>query len=58
MFRVGFESLLQHLNIQQYNELNSLLTLSFFYTLLNNPGVPEKFIDMLKVQFTKINDEV
>ena len=35
-----FEGLLQYLNTVEYDELNSLICLSFLYTLLNNPGVP------------------
>ena len=36
-------------------ELDSLLILSLLYTLINNPGLPEKFKDLLKVKLTKIN---
>jgi len=47
-YGVLFESLLSHLNSQEYCELNGLLALSLIYSVINNPGVPAKYIDALK----------
>lgn len=43
------------LNTHDYNEQSALLSLSFLYTLLHNPGVPSKFTDLLRVRLVNIN---
>lgn len=56
LFRVIFESLLQFLNVQDYDEMNALIALSFFYTLINNPGLPSKYLELVKVKLNKTNE--
>lgn len=51
-----FESLLQYLTNQDYNELNSLLALTFINTLINNSGVNEKYIEMMQVKANRQSD--
>lgn len=45
-----FESLLFHLNTQDYNEMNTTLAISLFFTLMSNPGVTPKLIEKLKAK--------
>lgn len=54
--RVVFETLLGHLNNQDYSEQDSLVALTFLYNLLNNPSIPKKFIDSLKAD--RVNKDV
>ncbi len=54
-YGVVFESLMMHLNAQDYSEMHSLLSLGFFYTLINNKGVPRKFIETLEAQSVSEN---
>jgi len=49
-YGVIFESLMMFLNAQDYSEMHSLLSLSFFYTMINNKGIPRKFIETLEAQ--------
>ncbi len=51
--RIVFDSLLTHLNSQEYNELNGLLAICCLSSLFNNPGMPNKFKDVLKFNFNK-----
>ncbi|RNA07939.1 CLEC16A isoform X2, partial [Brachionus plicatilis] len=51
-FGIIFENLLQYLNSDEYDELNSLICLSFMYTLVNNPGLPVKVVDLIKTRLT------
>ena len=51
--RIVFDSLLTHLNCQEYNELNGLLAICCLSSLFNNPGMPNKFKDVLKFNFNK-----
>ena len=44
--------------MQDYDELNALIALSFFYTLMNNPGLPSKYLDLVKVKLSKSSNEV
>ncbi|CAF0812734.1 unnamed protein product [Brachionus calyciflorus] len=57
-FGIIFESLIQYLNTNEYDELNSLICLSFLYTLLNNPSTPSKVIDSIKIKLDNSNELV
>ena len=52
-FGIIFDNLIQYLNTDEYDEFNSLICLSFMYTLVNNPGLPSKVADSIK---TRINN--
>lgn len=55
-FGIIFETFLQYLNTTEYDELSSLIALSFLYTVINNPGVPAKFYELLKIKLSKSNE--
>lgn len=42
--------------MQEYDELNVLIALGLFYTLINNPGLPTKYLDLVKVKLNKNNE--
>lgn len=50
---IVFETFLQLFNTTEYDELNSLIGLCFLHTLIHNPGVPAKFVELLSVKMSK-----
>lgn len=47
-YGVVFEMLMMHLNTHEYSELNCLIALTFLHSMINNEGVPGKFIESLQ----------
>ena len=56
IYSIVFDSLLTHLNSQEYNELNGLLAICCLSSLINNPGMPNKFKEVMKFNLNKKNE--